>query len=133
MHESFPPRRALLAIGTLLLMGCQQPGDGGEQRACTLMGCSSGLQVEIRSPPEGAFRLEAEAPGSSGRYVVPCADGASCRNVLLQDFTPSQVRIRIVSDDGEAAWLAEPVYRDHRPNGPGCPPVCRIGSVVVPG
>ncbi|MFN2431949.1 MAG: hypothetical protein ABR599_03885 [Gemmatimonadota bacterium] len=108
-------------------------GGDGEPRACTLIGCSSGLQVELESPPAAPFRIEASAVGSGGRYVVECTDTEACRSVLLQDFTPAQVRIRTVSADGAMAWLAEPVYRENRPNGAGCPPVCRVATVVVPG
>jgi hypothetical protein len=115
------------AAFVVVLAGCQEE----PQRACTLIGCSSGLQLEMEARPGAPFRIEAEVPGTSGRYVVRCDDPQACARVFLQDFTPERLRIHVIAEDGGGRWLAEPVYVETRPNGPGCPPVCRVGRVVV--
>lgn len=123
-------------VWTLLLgaaaAGLACEGDEAPQ-ACTLIACSSGLQVDLDVTPAGGFRVEAEVPGTPGRYVVECEEGAACARVFFSDFTPGRVRISVVTEDGASRWLAEPVYAEHRPNGPGCPPTCRVGRVRVPG
>ena len=120
--------RPLIVLALVALAGC---GESRETRMCTLVGCSSGLQVDLESTPV-PFRIEARVPGSSSRYVAECTGREPCTTVFFEDFTPASVRIQLIADGDTARWLAEPVYVEERPNGPDCPPVCRIGRVRVP-
>jgi hypothetical protein len=120
--------RSVLAFALAGLAGC---GESRETQLCTLVGCSSGLQVDLESTAV-PFRIEARVPGSSSHYVAECTERAPCTTVFFEDFTPASVRLQLIAEGDTARWLAEPVYVAERPNGPNCPPVCRIGRVRVP-
>jgi hypothetical protein len=120
------------------------PGNGAP-RACTEIGCASGLYLDMR-----AVRKELPA----ARRVRICID-AKCRTFDLANQIvmmgakglrdKEEVTVRMVVLGGDGKVLARrrtvaPVRRS-RPNGPGCPPVCfqiavhieRDGLRLVPG
>ena len=128
------PMRALSLLALVLTTGalssCQ--AISGPQ-ACTLIGCNSGLEVVLEAPPTVPFRIEAELPGQPGRRVVNCPDPDQCGGrAFFADFTPEQVRIHVVTSSDTQAYEVRPTYAEHRPNGSGCPPLCRNARVVLP-
>ena len=51
---------------------------------------------------------------------------------LYRDGTPETVSVRVTRDDQEVASLSQTVdYRENRPNGPDCEPVCRQSQIDV--
>jgi hypothetical protein len=120
--------RPLLSFLALTLTGCSDH----LQLVCTLIGCDSGLEIQVNPVPTTPFRVEASALGYSAVYTQECPDPADCTRIFLPEFTPAVVRIRlIVGADTTFIEATNPEYTEVRPNGPDCPPLCRIGHVTI--
>jgi hypothetical protein len=119
-----------LLLSAVALSSCQ--GVFGP-RTCTLIGCNSGLEVVLEAPPTVPFRIEVEVPGQADRKVFQCPDPSRCEDrAIFSDFTPERVRIHVVTAAGTESYEVRPSYAEHRPNGSGCPPLCRTARVVLP-
>jgi hypothetical protein len=117
---------AVLACSLALLGGCGITG------ACTLIGCESGLFVQITGTPAGAYRVEAIGAGSEVLHFVNCPSAEACAGgAVFRDFFPESVTIRVTTAAGTTTQSVQPTYTDSQPNGPNCPPTCRQGSVTV--
>lgn len=99
-----------------------------EPPLCTLIGCSSGLTVELQGPPTAPFTLTATAAGTTESIV--CEEVTGCA-LFFEDFTPPQVTISYESGGEEVEQTFSPSYSRSRPNGEGCPPECLNGTVVL--
>ena len=120
----------LLVLACVSISGCSRII--GPQN-CTLIGCNDGLEVVLDVAQTAPFRVEAELPGQSSRYVFDCTNRSQCSGrAFFADFTPDEVRIHVITESGTTTHLVRPVYSEHRPNGPDCPPRCRTARVDIP-
>jgi hypothetical protein len=115
----------------LLSTACSTPSPAPAQRACTMIGCEDGLAVEIDGTPQGAYRVEARAPGESPR-VRECASPAACGQIFFAGFLPEEVTVVVTAGDATSSRTVRPQVETVRPNGPDCPPTCRQARVTVP-
>ena len=115
---------AALSIACSALVSCNP----FEPRACTLIGCYSGLRVELEGTPTTPFTLTATA-GAASETIV-CEQATSC-DLFFENFTPSQVTISYESGREETEQTFTPSYSRSRPNGEHCPPECLNGTVVL--
>lgn len=101
-------------------------------RACTLIGCESGLEVQLVGAPAAPYRIEASAPGQASPHIIECTARAPCGpNVFLRDFTPEVATIRVIVGADATTRSVQPTYETVQPNGPGCPPTCRHGKATI--
>ena len=130
-------KRLAVAVALLALAGCGDevpgggpaPGPGPGQRACTEIGCNDSVAVDLDRVPRGA-------------RVTLCVDGR-CRPAQepspqlytvmapLERGSGARVRVTVTMRRGgrTLARVAKTfAVRKDRPNGPGCPPVCRFVS-----
>jgi len=117
---------ATLAVAAALL-ACGDPAG----RACTEIGCSDGLYVELQGTPGAALEVVAStlsAEERSAGCIVPPA--GSCV-VAFDGFVPQEVTLAVLGGDRPVSVTVEPAYEDLQPNGPGCPPICRQATVEV--
>jgi hypothetical protein len=93
--------------------------------ACTQIGCSDGLRVEL-----DGFREEVELELAAGgeTRTVTCLPPGPCRH-FVPDFAPAEVTATAFLGDREEERTFEPEYREERPNGRDCPPVCRQAEI----
>lgn len=116
---------SLVAGLTVLVGGCAP-------RACTEIGCVSGLSILLVNPPAGVYHLQVEVPGEPLR-IVRCGDaegGCASGTFFLEETTPAQLTIRLVSaGKAIASQTVRPKYDTFRPNGRRCPPLCRTARV----
>lgn len=126
-----PPRlRARLTAACVAAAACSGLGPDGD---CTLIGCSSGLEVQLPSVPAGPYRVEAFVREGGSRYVLECPGAAECGGrAFFADFTPEAVQVRGTTPAGLVTQSFRPSYTAHRPNGADCPPVCRTATVQMP-
>ena len=150
---------SILAVGAALalaLLGCGDdesadagPGGGagrGLPRACTEIGCASGLYLDVRA-------VRKELPAATGlrmclaskcrRFGLGRTDVVAMGLRGLGQRQRVTVRMVVLGEDGEvlARRRAVAPVRRSRPDGPGCPPVCfqiavhleRDGLRLVPG
>lgn len=141
--------------------GPQKPGPADPGRPCTMIGCYNGFtaSLDTKGPlPPGHYTVDVEADGVRGSYEVdiplpPCdtrgkytgelkfgvgesgcalpPDQHTLSEVHLETL-PKEVKIRIVRTGTVLADVAfTPAYRESRPNGPDCEPVCNSASEKI--
>jgi hypothetical protein len=98
-------------------------------RACTEIGCNDGLSVEITGTIAGRTTIEVAAAGQTTR-TFECNPGQACRG-FLDNYMPAQATITVRMPDRTVERSVSPQYVESRPNGEGCPPVCRQATVQV--
>lgn len=137
------PRHAAMLV---LLLACTpaaedrdtaQAGASGDTStpaiACTLIGCEDQLVLRLPGAPAGPFRVVLEAPGTgdSARRTFECPAGQTCTDIPFPGFVPASVTARIIAGGDTTVQELRPVYRTEYPNGPQCPPGCRIARETV--
>lgn len=128
--RSFHLSLALPLLGMALLSCARDPAITG---VCTEIGCESGIEVILESPPTGAYRVEASVGGSVPKYVYECTSEAGCaERIFFPEFTPYRVFIEVTDATGTERYEAVPVYTERQPNGPECPPLCRNAVIRLP-
>ena len=101
------------------------PDPGPVVTACTQIGCSDGLGVEIDGFTE---EVEIELAAGGETRTLTCVPPGPCSH-FIPDFMPEEVTMTAFLADREEERTFTPEYRDVRPNGPDCPPVCRQANV----
>ena len=119
-------RPRLLAFAGLLLAA------SGCAVECTLIGCSSGLSIMLKTAPTAAYRIEARSGFGSGAYVYECADPKACGGAFFSDYQPASVIIKVITATGTTTTTVNPTYEKSQPNGKRCGPTCMIAKVEVP-
>ena len=122
--------RAVLALALVFVAafgsGCGVLGPS----ACTLIGCT-GLVVEVTGAPgQTPVTVVVTAPDGSTRNTT-CTSATGACPVSFPDFTPASVTIRVSAGTQTTEETRQPAYDVTRPNGEGCPPVCRNARVIV--
>jgi len=101
--------------------------------------------VVIANPPQGAFTVEAIAPGEAAPHVVACSNSGcgfapigpitpGSRAAFFASYLPDNVAISIVDVSGNrTTYNKTPAYTVSFPNGPQCDiGGCRSAVVTVP-
>jgi len=129
-----PPVRRRLAAAIAIVAaaattsGCTNPFG---ERLCTLIGCSSGLGVELAAPVPAGSVVEVTADTGETRSVE-CGTDQLCEfGVFFDDFTPSHVTVRVQTPTGTTTVEFDPHYEKYQPNGGGCGPICLQAHVEV--
>jgi hypothetical protein len=154
----------LLLLPTLLLLfpvfGCDVLGEDPGGKSCTLIGCQSGLQVQLQHGtwPAGSYSLNVildDATPVVCIVTLPFASvstGATCSAATVQvqtsgqalgadqhavtglwvQTTPAKVQL-VLRRDGAVMLdqTLQPTYTTSRPNGPDCEPLCTQANAVV--
>lgn len=121
-------RSLLFAPLALLLADCAPTAPDG--RVCTLIGCDTGLTVEVAGAPAGPYRIELEVPGEAQRRVIRCDTPGACAPAFFE-VAPEVATVHLVTAAGTRSQQVRPDYRVTQPNGPDCPPRCRQARVLV--
>jgi hypothetical protein len=109
-------------VATTLLASC----------GCNLVGCLTGLSVEVTNAPAGPITVEAHASGAANNavYTASCPSSTGCVNtVYFPDFTPTRVQLKITTTAGTRTTEAFPKYTRQQPNGENCSPTCYVSDV----
>jgi hypothetical protein len=104
---------------------------GGQERPCTLIGCSSGIGVALPGPGELPRRAVRVTVCMNDRCTSTRLTRTSGQLVRVEDprlAGPGPVRVRVVLRDGRGRRVSR-AERDvtllrAAPNGPDCPPAC---------
>jgi hypothetical protein len=108
-----------------LLAGCSL----GEPVTCTGIECSNALVVELGGGVPSSYTIEARGNNEIRSYT--CTEASLCREAVFTGFTPTQVTIRVTWSGGSAEEVVTPSYEVVQPNGPDCPPTCRLAVVTI--
>jgi hypothetical protein len=117
----------MIAMLGVTVLACSSSGQ--QQQVCTLIGCNPGLAIEVTGTISGRTTVEVTASGQTPRSFE-CNPGQICRG-FLENFMPSQATVTVRLPDRTVQRNVTPQYRDVRPNGPNCDPVCRQATVQV--
>jgi hypothetical protein len=98
-------------------------------RVCTMIGCESGLAIEVSSSVQQSFTVNVRA-GTQVIHTFRCDPGQPCR-AFVSNQTPAQVTVTLETAQGPISRTFQPEYRLNRPNGPDCEPECRQATVTV--
>lgn len=104
----------------------------GGDRVCTEIGCSDGISVQVSDQrPDSIsisiFRNQDTEPIASRQCTEP---DQSCV-LFAAGETPDNVSVEIGWEGGAFRETFSPQYEEFRPNGPGCPPTCRMASIDI--
>lgn len=142
-----------VVAGALLVLGCET----SETKACTLIGCESGFQVNLQTAAwaSGTWKVEAKVGaetrtcsvtlplpsngqatcsgkltlGTSGSALAPSQQ--SLTGVHLSD-TPTAVTLTVFRDGTlQASKDFAPTYATSQPNGAGCEPTCTQANATL--
>ena len=125
-------RTIVVALATGVSLSCVdsvQP-----QVNCTEIGCSSGLFVQLATAPAGAVKIEIVGSGpGSATYVFDCTASTCPSSAFFRSYFGADPLIRVTTSAGVKETQFHGVtYTVSHPNGTGCPPTCKHGSVTVP-
>ena len=146
--------RVLIVVAALTLSLASGQGgcDARDDLACTEIGCGDGVTVAVVSErfADGVYRLRVSSGGladdcqwtiSSGRIASETCNaaygvGASYPppEAVAVSYPAVEGPIRVVlSRDGSvvADRAVTPAYETVEPNGPDCPPVCRVARTEI--
>ncbi|HEY0674163.1 MAG TPA: hypothetical protein VGD27_17945 [Longimicrobiales bacterium] len=110
-----------------LIVVCAACSSNEVVRACTEIGCSNGLAIEVSSGLQQAITVHVRS-GTQTLHTFRCEPNQPCQ-AFVADQTPAQVTIVVDAPEGELSKTYQPEYRTNRPNGPDCPPECRQATV----
>jgi hypothetical protein len=138
-------RRTSLAllIGVLGLSGC---GSGKHEGACTLMGCSSGVVIEIKQLPKELPRARKidvcvagqcthdtvyETGKAEGKYVPKAFLTVFGKASELHGLGPHPVSVAAYDRQGTVLLRVSDsvVMEKYSPNGVGCSPTCFVAGL----
>ena len=105
------------------------PEHADAPRACTRIGCESGLGIRVEGAT-GPVRIELDTGEGAEVREAECAPDRPCV-AFFPGRTPDSATVRVVAGPRVVTRELRPEYERVRPNGPGCPPVCRQATVVV--
>lgn len=108
-----------------LLPGCSL----GEPVTCSGIECANALVVDLDGAVPSSYTIEARAANETRRFT--CTAASLCNEAVFDDFTPTEVTIRVTWSGGSMEQVATPKYDLVQPNGPDCPPICRRAVVTI--
>jgi len=131
---SMKAHRSGIACACIVLIGlvasCSGPTEADLD--CARAGCIDTLRVVLEELPPAPFRVEASTGGGT-LYVYECEEGMLCsEEVVFPYFLPDHVFIDLFVAEEVHRFQFTPEYEEHRPNGPGCPPICQLGTLLIP-
>ena len=100
---------------------------------CHLMDCFSGTTVHLSELPSSPFRVEVFPEGREIQpvYVYECSKPQACgQDLFFAGRVAERPLIRVTTSAGQRSTHVSHIeWRIMHPNGPRCPPECRVGTV----
>ena len=107
--------------------GCGLFTDG---EYCTLIGCVSGLHVELEGATDGPVRVVVTLPDGT-MLEERCEGGPQCLfGIVFEGVTATSVVVDVyLGLDEPARFVEQLTYNEYFPNGEDCGPPCRLATV----
>jgi len=130
----------VLAVGTVVAILVRGP------IACTLVGCSGGLTVDVTGLPAATpYQIKVSFPSGETRTLTCGTDPTTQTNTFDYSCTqtgayfrlgsngnpPKDVAVTVDVNGKSVTQLAHPKYEKFQPNGAGCEPVCYSATVQI--
>jgi len=120
----------LLILGMIVLVACN-PSNDKALKPCTLIGCTDGINILLRSSLPNSATIEISYNGMS--KSISCAQSlCSANNIFFENIMPASFSVK-VSNNGEVLHESthSPTYKSNQPNGPDCPPDCKQAEITI--
>jgi len=132
----------LFLVGTIVILLVVVPTSPlSPLHMCTLIGCQDALELTFSREPPGQYSVQLTTSTGETRSVsctngeFSSADDTSyiCKTgiISIYNFTPASVTVEIRWQGGSYTTSGQPTYTSFQPNGPSCPPTCRVGKMLV--
>jgi hypothetical protein len=149
-------RSCVALCAFVLLASCSSDGSpNGPSGACTLLGCTDGLEIafaRMKAWPAATYTIDVNIASVRSRCTVTlplscdrmprcttsgwsvltsgCAQPAASQTITGVAYrgseAPASVEITVFQGERSlGSSIFSPEYRVSQPNGPDCPPVCR--------
>jgi hypothetical protein len=120
-----------LLLAGLISSGCEETGIGDGQ-VCTQIGCDDGVTVQLSDERPDSVSLTLYLNSETEAFSsIECADAGNMCAIRTDGFTPETITVVLEWDGEEFRQTYTPQYQRFQPNGPNCPPVCKISNVVI--
>ena len=100
-----------------------------QPKACTELGCYSGLYINLKGDRPMEFKIIIK---SSGKELATkeCSTSKQCPDsILFQDLKEKSLTLEYTSNGQTRSENFTVAYQTVRPNGTQCPPVCEQANV----
>jgi hypothetical protein len=107
------------------------------EHVCTLVGCESSLNVHLEGAMPDTFTVTAKVPERPDSVIQCPQEWGDCRDeewnglVWFFGLVVPEVTIEVAWDSFAVTQTFQPEYGVVRPNGPDCPPECRVAGVTL--
>lgn len=129
-HSRFYLLTLLLAV--LVSSGCEESGIRGGQVVCTHVGCDDGVTVQLSEERPDSLSLTIFVDEHSEAFdSVICKDQVNSCRIRAGGITPNKVTVEIKWGNEEFRQTFSPEYESFQPNGPNCPPDCRMATIDI--
>ena len=129
-QHSRPHYGASILVAVIAVTSCGPAAP--EARACTLIGCESGVAVDLSATPSGAFSVELTPIPGGEATLKECTTAASCgRSLFFAGVSADSVEVKVTTAAGTRSVRTRAAYFTSQPNGPQCDPTCRQARVAV--
>jgi hypothetical protein len=100
-------------------------------QGCTEIGCFDGLRVVVQGVADVEYEVVAsELDGATQTGACQAVSDGTC-SVFFFQYYPSEVTLHVTGADQSLSITLQPAYEESQPNGPDCPPTCRLSTVEV--
>ncbi len=98
---------------------------------CELVGCDSGLTVYLEGqlPDSLAIEIVNDNQAPPAQHFTNVKEYGAV--AAYWNYLPDLVTIRVSWATASVEATAKPEYSNYRPNGPDCPPECRVAAVYI--
>jgi hypothetical protein len=120
-----------LLLAVLISSGCEESGIGGG-RVCTEIGCDDGVTVQLSEERPDSLSLTIFLDEHSEAFdSVICTEQVSSCVIRAGGITPEKVTVEVKWSNEEFRQTFYPEYESFQPNGPNCPPECRMATIDI--
>lgn len=119
-------------VGCLLALALAACSQGPTaEKACSAVGCASGLAVTFDGVAPDSTTITVRATGGEVRTWT-CGVEHNCNGpAFFEDFEPDSAEIIVTSKLGQTTQEVHPQYKPVYPNGVQCGAACTAGAVKV--
>ena len=132
----------VLIVTLLALLGPTLAGPG---KLCTLIGCASGIKVELSDlPPSSSYQMTVMFPSGETQTLfcepneteaaAPFGNGCTPKGAyfsLDNDTEPKEITVVVIVDGKRVLEVFHPEYEKYQPNGEDCPPTCYSAQIEM--
>lgn len=132
-------RICLWVVFMSLLAGCSLPwyGQNKAVKACTLIGCESGLSISLEGVKPEQYNFQVNTPdqktytGNCPSEVFSGTYRCEANGFWIGGLQENGLTVTVAWSSNKVTQVLHPTYQTFRPNGPDCEPECKNGAASI--